>query len=329
MSNYNHLTAEQRVRISILFRHHNSIRSIAKEVGCNASTISREIKRNSYEGKYECKLAQVIANSKLTPKDEYSFSKSKYDDFNIMFAELFNKNSSGVYTTIQTIKEKYPDIHCPSIAQVYRWINTNEWIIKRDELLIKEYISGGKPKEKVEINYDGRYVFPINIRPSIINKRARYGDWELDLINGTKGDYYQHLMVLVERKTRRVYIKKLVNKNPWNLVKNLLELIRTNNLQIYSISVDNGIEFKRIGRVAKELKDCKIFICNPYASWERGTVEVMNRMIRRYFPKGTDFRKISNDEIQHVEDLINNMKRKIFNGRSSKDMEKIELSNKL
>jgi IS30 family transposase len=55
----------------------------------------------------------------------------------------------------------------------------------------------------------------------------------------------------------------------------------------------------------------------------------MNRMIRRYFPKGTDFRKISNDEIQHVEDLINNMKRKIFNGRSSKDMEKIELSNKL
>jgi hypothetical protein len=80
----------------------------------------REIKRNSYEGKYECKLAQVIANSKLTPKDEYSFSKSKYDDFNIMFAELFNKNSSGVYTTIQTIKEKYPDIHCPSIAQVYR-----------------------------------------------------------------------------------------------------------------------------------------------------------------------------------------------------------------
>ena len=222
MSNYNHLTAEQRVRISVLFRHHNSIRSIAKEVGCNASTISREIKRNSYEGKYECKLAQVIANSKLTPKDEYSFSKSKYDDFNIMFAELFNKNSSGVYTTIQTIKEKYPDIHCPSIAQVYRWINTNEWIIKRDELLIKEYISGGKLKEKVEINYDGRYVFPINIRPSIINKRARYGDWELDLINGTKGDYYQHLMVLVERKTRRVYIKKLVNKNPWNLVKNLL-----------------------------------------------------------------------------------------------------------
>ena len=107
------------------------------------------------------------------------------------------------------------------------------------------------------------------------------------------------------------------------------ELIRTNNLQIYSISVDNGIEFKRIGRVAKELKDCKIFICNPYASWERGTVEVMNRMIRRYFPKGTDFRKISNDEIQHVEDLINNMKRKIFNERSSKDMEKIELSNKL
>ena len=92
MSNYNHLTAEQRVRISVLFRHHNSIRSIAKEVGCNASTISREIKRNSYEEKYECKLAQVIANSKLTPKDEYSFSKSKYDDFNIMFAELFNKN---------------------------------------------------------------------------------------------------------------------------------------------------------------------------------------------------------------------------------------------
>ena len=325
MSNYKHLTAELRVKISVLFQHHYSIRSIAKEIGCNPSTISRELKRNSHKGKYECKLAQVIANSKLTPKDEYSFSKSKYDDFNLKFAELFDKRSCGVYSTIQTIKNSYRNVHCPSQAQVYRWINSNEWIIKRNELLIQEYVAGGKPKEKIEINYDGRYVFPINIRPSIINQRARYGDWELDLINGTKGDYYQHLMVLVERRTRKVYIRRLLNKNPWNLVKNLLELIRQFKLIVHSISVDNGIEFKRIGRVAKELKDCKIFICNPYASWERGTVEVMNKMIRRYFPKGTDFRNISDEEIQNVENLINNMKRKIFNGKSSNEMEKVEL----
>ena len=327
MSNYNQLNFEQRCSISSLLKKNYSYHEIANEIGVYASTISREVKRNSHFGKYDPKLAEIKANSRYTPKNIESCYYKKWDDFNDLFVQYYDKRVCGVEDTILKIKRLNLGIKIPSKAQVYRWIKTQNWIIKPEDKLRKKYIKGGRLREQADFSQiNERKVLPITLRPIEIKSRQTFGHYELDLINGTKGNYYSHLMVLVERKTRKIFVSKLSNKNPWDLVKNLFKMIQQNNLLVKSITIDNGVEFKRIGKITTWVKGCKVYYCNPYASWERGTIEVMNGIIRRFFPKGTNFNDVSNGELQYAIDQINNMNRKVLGNISSNEAFEKEIS---
>ena len=165
----------------------------------------------------------------------------------------------------------------------------------------------------------------INLRPSEANLRINFGHFEADTIEGKRerikqdsGNIRQQrkscLTVMVDRTTRLTRIMKTASKTSIQTTKSILKALKPYSINntIKSITYDNGLEFSLHEKVNKELH-CKSYFCKPYASYEKGTVENINGLIRRFFPKGTDFDNISEEQIKYVEDWINNRPMKILN----------------
>ena len=164
----------------------------------------------------------------------------------------------------------------------------------------------------------------IENRPKEIDDRAVVGDWEMDCVEGKKKTK-KTLLVLTERKSRREIIRPMRDQTARSVVRVLDSLEReygANFNKIFrTITVDNGSEFADCAGMEKSCRHkgnrTKIYYCHPYSSYERGSNENVNRMIRRWFPKGTDFRKVTAKAIQKVEDWINNYPREILGFRTA------------
>ena len=148
-------------------------------------------------------------------------------------------------------------------------------------------------------------------RPKIIQERRRAGDFERDLIVGP--NHSSQMMTLVDRKTKFVKLRKVERKTSEIIHQVTLSALK--NIEVNSITNDNGCEFISHKKTAKAL-GVPIYFTRPYASWERGTVENTNKLIRQYFPKKTNLQEISDEKIQMVETLLNNRPRKILGFRT-------------
>ena len=169
---------------------------------------------------------------------------------------------------------------------------------------------------------------PIDERPEIINERKEPGHWEMDTVVGKKKTKAR-LLVLSERVTRREIIIRIKDGRAETVVQALDRLERIYGAAFYtvfkSITVDNGSEFADADGIARsainaEEKRTAFYYCHAYCSCERGTNENINRMIRRRFPKGTDFETVTDADVARVEDWINNYPREILGFQSSAQM---------
>ena len=152
----------------------------------------------------------------------------------------------------------------------------------------------------------------ITKRPVEANERTEFGHFEGDSIVG-KNRKGAGLHTNVCRFSRMTFIKKLERKTAKNTAKVMIDIYKQIPEElIHSCTLDNGSEFCSHEKVTKEI-GIKIYFAHPYRSWERGTNENTNGLIRRFFPKGTDFDDISEEEIQAVEDWINDRPRKCLN----------------
>ncbi|MBL6932002.1 MAG: IS30 family transposase, partial [Rhodospirillales bacterium] len=147
----------------------------------------------------------------------------------------------------------------------------------------------------------------IDERPAIVDTRCRLGDWELDTIIGKA--HKQAIVSLTERKSRLTLIHKIERKTADNVANAIIHLLSPIARRVYTMTSDNGKEFARHEAIAKALK-AKFYFAHPYASWERGLNENTNGLIRQYFPKNCDFTKITEKQIKHVMDKLNNRPRK-------------------
>ena len=166
--------------------------------------------------------------------------------------------------------------------------------------------AGKKPRSKDKKTK--RTLIPnrtgIEQRPEKAAKREEFGHFEADTIVSSAS--LACLLVIADRKTRKVKIKKLARKTAELTSNSIIFALQVYNIiQLLTITYDNGSEFCWHDKVNKELNMLSFF-CNPYSSWEKGTVENINGLIRRFFPKGTDFDTITDEQIQYVEDWINN-----------------------
>lgn len=147
----------------------------------------------------------------------------------------------------------------------------------------------------------------IDLRPAIVDRRSRIGDWEGDTIVGanSKGA----IVSMVERKSRKTRLIKVARKTAKAVKLGIVKLMRSHKNRVHTITYDNGKEFTLHQKIGKSLQ-ADTFFAKPYHSWERGTNENTNGLVRQYFPKKTDFATITQGDVRRVERTLNNRPRK-------------------
>jgi len=165
----------------------------------------------------------------------------------------------------------------------------------------------------------------IDDRPNHIEKREEIGHWEGDLVVG-KGQQ-SAIGTLVERKARYTLIVKLKNRKSATVSKGFAkEFNQIAHLFTKTLTYDNGMEMAEHKKFTNQTK-MPVYFAHPYSSWERGTNENTNGLIRRFFPKGTDFKKVSENQLKIVQEKLNNRPRKVLGYRTPKEVFQSELSN--
>lgn len=298
--NYTQLTDEKKAQIDILLSQGLSMRSVAKVLEISHSTISR-YKAGIY------KKRKIDINKK-----HEIFLKYLYDHYNY-------KNNS-IEVCIHMFKKKYKGIKCPSIQQVYNWINEGKINIIKSDLCYKKHRSSKSSMMRhTKWNFDNKTVLPISLRPKYINKRDELGHLEIDSILGKRNEY-SSIISIVDRCSRRVWLIKAKYKNEYYIDKLIYEYIIKNDIKVKSITVDNGLEFNVLGITAKKL-GVKLYKCDPYCSFQRGTNERTNALVRRWIPKGSSLKLVPQIYLDDICFEINSMPRKIFDFKCAYDIE--------
>jgi transposase, IS30 family len=307
---FNHIQPVERENISIFSTLKYSKRRMAKELGRSPSTITREFKRGTvFKGQYFAVTTQIEVDKKKI----FSRRKRKTDNLEVQ-EYIIEKIKPSFLWSPEIISFKMKEELGISIGKdsIYKFVYENPELT---QYLAKKH-PGKKPHSKNKKTE--RTLIPNRIgiekRPKEANKREEFGHFEADTI--VSRESLAALLVLVDRMTRKVKIKKLVRKTAELTSSSIVFALQMYNIiQLMTITYDNGSEFCWHDKVNKAL-NMQSFFCNPYSSWEKGTVENINGLIRRFFPKRTDFDKITDEEIQQVEDWINNRPMKVLGYKS-------------
>ena len=298
--NYTQLTKEKKVQIDILLEQGLSMRQVGKILGISHSTISR------YKaGIYKKRIIDI---------------NKKYDIFLNYFYNHYNYKNTSIEVCVYMFKKRYKGVKCPSIKQVYNWINNNKINITKNDLCYKKHRSNkSNMMRHTKWNFDNKTVLPISLRPKYINKRNELGHLEIDSILGKRNEY-SSIISIVDRCSRRVWLIKAEYKNEYYINKIIYEYIIKNGIKVKSITVDNGLEFNVLGITAKKL-GVKLYKCDPYCSFQRGTNERTNALVRRWIPKGSSMKYVPQIYLDDICFEINSMPRKIFDFKCAYDIE--------
>jgi len=301
MKNKGKLKREERLEIAILLNKGYSRREIAKSMDRSPNTISYEIKVNSVNGKYDPIKAHAKARKKKR-KSKFQWKKiEKNKELKKYIIKGLKKHWNPDEISGRMRKEKEP-FYASKMA-IYDWLRSNRGQGYCKYLYSKRHYKKRRKGIKTE-----RVMIPdrmgIDKRFLGADNRTRYGHWEEDaVVSGKRGK--GALAVMSERKSRLVIARKTESMSPGEHAGKVKDMIL--GLKVRSITYDNGIE----NRNHKKL-GVPSFFCDPYSSWQKGGVENVNKMIRRYLPKGTNISRISDNRISKIVSIINSKPRKIL-----------------
>jgi IS30 family transposase len=307
----------KRYQILALLKEGMNYTQIANNIGVSKSTISREINRNSIDGKYNPDEAEVL----VFKRHKY---KPKYIKLTKSVEKAIRKYLKKKWTPEQIAYSLKLNI---SHETIYKYIYTNK---ANGGRLYKHLPRKMKKYNKRDSSYNSRgYIpnrIPISKRPKIVDKKLRVGDWEVDTIIGK---YHQGAIVtIVDKKSKFTLIKKLPTKEANGVSKAIIDLLQPVKSIIHTITSDNGKEFAGHQEVSNAL-DIDFYFCDPYSSWQRGLNENTNGLIRRYIPKKTDFTNISDREIMMIQNDLNNRPRKTLGYKTPAEVFYKEISRKM
>ena len=298
--NYKQLTEKNKVEIDILLSQGLSMRKVASILGISHSTISR----------YK---AGIYKKRQINIED-------KYDIFLRYLYSHYNYKTCSIEICVYKFKRTHLNANCPSIKQIYNWINEGKIKLSKNDLCYKKHRSNkSNMMSHTKWNFDNKTVLPISLRPKYINKRDELGHLEIDSILGKKNEY-SSIISIVDRCSRRVWLIKAEYKNEYYIDKLIYNFILRNEILVKSITVDNGLEFNALGLTAKKL-GVKLYKCDPYCSFQRGTNERTNALVRRFIPKGSSMKFVSQYYLDNICFEINSMPRKLFDYKCSFDIE--------
>jgi IS30 family transposase len=306
---YVHLSLKERDIITTMLSEEKSLGDIAKVLGRSKSTISRELKRNrspEYKlylshrahGRAELRRKEASKRQRLKSSRIVSYVKAKLKEgwSPELISGRIGIDHPGLSVSHEAI---YQYIYHPETEGRQDLI----WCLIRAHRKRKQKGIGRKERKTKIPNR-----VPIDLRPPSVENRLWFGHWEGDSLVSRKS--LVALNSLVERKSRFLMLTKLERKTAEATFKTVTGRLKGLPKKARrTLTLDNGSENAKHEAITSAI-GIKCFFAHPYASWERGTNENVNGLIRRYLPKGTDFRNISNDEIARIEYLINNRPRK-------------------
>lgn len=332
---FKHLTWADRIRIETMLRSGHRIQDIADMLGVNNTTVYREIKRGRY-----------IHTSDLKEEERYSpdIAERKYrENLKAKGPELKigSDHKLAAFIEDKMVNEDYSvgavlgyigqhDMHFSvtiTRPTLYRYIDMGLFLnLTNKDLPVK---GSRKKKKKTVRKIQSRDHAGISIekRPEEIDTRDTFGHWEMDTVVGLQGKSRRSLLVLTERKTRMELIFLLREHTAGQVVSCIDRLEKKWGKDFgtvfKSITVDNGTEFSDCTGIQKSIykrkKDNRtvVYYCHPYSSYERGSNENQNKLIRRKIPKGTDFDHWTGSQIRELEKWINNYPRLLFEWETS------------
>ena len=305
---YQQLTEEERIEIYALKREEKSVPQIAKTLKRNPTTIYREIKRNSGLKNYRPKQAHGKAMERRA--SERKATKMTEPTLAYISDKLALEWSPDQISNAMRLDSQYTG-HLISHERIYSHI----WQDKRaNGTLYKQLRIANKARYRKRYgknDYRGKIPNRIDIddRPAIVDRKERVGDWEADLVVGSKASGY--LVTLVERVTKETLIGFVNRKTVTKVTAEINRLLLPHKSYVHTITFDNGREFCGHQEVAKQLK-CACYFAKPYHSWERGLNENTNGLIRQYFPKTKPFSPQTQSLLQHVMDRLNTRPRRLL-----------------
>lgn len=300
---YNQLTRSQRYRIEILHSMNINQTAIANVIGVNKSTVSRELRRNSTSDGYTAQTAVGL-----------TFQRRKH-------AKKHTKHTPRMICFIRKalIEEQWsPEQICDRLKHHFNAWVSHEWIYR---YILQDKRQGGQLYTHLRTRHKtyrkrygskarrGYYTGSTNIseRPAIANERQRIGDWEIDTVIGKTGQSV--LVTAVDRKSKLLLMQLSPRKTSQDVLDTLLRMYKGMKRKVHTVTCDNGNEFAKFRLLEKKLST-KMFFCDPYHSWQRGTNENTNGLIRQYFPKATNFDQITRLEVKRIMDKLNRRPRK-------------------
>lgn len=300
MKSYTHFTLKERVCLEELRNSGKKISEIAKIMGRNKSTISRELHRNSNkQGLYN----SWGAYSKATFRRKKSVRKQRIQKDTDLYRFICEK--LNLYWSPEIIAEMWNRKHLReriSFTTIYRAIKD-----KRFEGITSKTHLRRRGKKRCNNRSKFNTIQPehtIHERSREIEERKRCGDWEGDTVRGAVGK--GGLLTLVDRKARKLLAVKVDDFSQDTVYEAVLYAF--DGIVPKSITFDNGSEFARFKDMEKALNTI-VYFADPHSPWQRGTNENTNDILRFFFPKGFDFHSITQDEVDNAVALINSRPR--------------------
>lgn len=322
-----YMTKEERIILQTLLDEKRPVSYIARKLGCCRQTVYNEIRRGQYlhncgyydKLRYSADKGQQIHDYNQTAKGR----PLKIGNDHAFAAYIEHKIIVDRYSPAAALAaaRKYPFATSICVSTLYSYIEKNVFY----ELGNKHLWEKRKRRPKAE-RPQRRVTHPklpsIEIRPAYIEQRQEYGHWEMDLIVSARGGR-SVLLTLTERMSRQEVIVKLPDRKAETIRQAIDRLERRTpcfRQKFRSITTDNGSEFLQYDLLCRSCRRkgdrFAVYYCHSYSAWEKGSVENHNRMIRRFFPKGTNFDEVSPAEVRKVQDWMNSYPRKILGWRS-------------
>lgn len=324
-----YMTREERHQLEAMRRNKIPVAEIARQLGFTRQTIYNELRRGQYEHdkdgflqlRYSADKADQIHRYNCTAKGRPLKIGNDHAYASFLERMIRAEHYSPAAALAAARRQGFSTTVC--VTTLYSYIDKRIFL----ELTNKDLWIKSKKKQRAE-KPQSRVAHPkypsIADRPKHISDRSELGHWEMDLIVGKSGTKAA-LLTLTERVSRQEMIFKIPDRKAATvrgIFDQLERKIPDFKQRFQSITTDNGSEFMEMEKLQQSIyggKRFDVWYCHSYAAWEKGSNENHNRMIRRFFPKGTDFTKVSKKRIAAIQDWMNNYPRKVLDWNTPND----------
>ena len=322
MRKQHYMTEQERHQLEAMRRNKIPVREIARQLGFFERTIYYELRRGSYmhtcdfwdEKRYSAQKGQQTHNYNQTAKGRPLKIGCDHTYATYIEHKIIVDRYSPAAALAAAKRYNFQTHIC--VSTLYSYINKRVFLT-----LTNKHLWDKRRKKQKKDDTEKRIAHPklpsIENRPAYIGQRSERGHWEMDLIIG-KAETSPVLLTLTERYSRQELIFKLPDRKASTIRGVFDQLERQHkdfDQRFKTLTTDNGSEFMEYEKLCRSIHGgsrFQVWYCHSYSAWEKGSVENHNRMIRRFFPKGTDFSKISKKRIAAVQDWMNNYPRKIL-----------------